>query len=116
MKPSSIAVVSSVLNERLWSVISTPDMKDVTHVITGLQQGGLGLPDRDFYLRTDDTSKHLLAASHAFARAGSNPFDGVPTSRGEADLGALVSRKNAVVDEPDGYVAAEAKESLAWLP
>src|SRR5436190_753028 len=44
-------------------------------------------------------SKHLLAASHAFARAGSNPFDGVPTSRGEADLGALVSRKNAVVDE-----------------
>ena len=29
------------------------DLKDATQVIAGLDQGGLGLPDRDYYLKTD---------------------------------------------------------------
>ena len=44
-------------------------------------------------------SKHLLAASHAYRVAGSHPFAGVPTSRGEVDLRALIARKGQVVDE-----------------
>jgi mercuric reductase len=44
-------------------------------------------------------SKHLLAASHAFEVANSYPFAGVPTSRGEADMRALVSKKADVVEE-----------------
>ena len=44
-------------------------------------------------------SKHLLAASHAYRVGGSHPFAGVPTSRGEVDLRALIARKGQVVDE-----------------
>ncbi|HEY2472280.1 MAG TPA: M13 family metallopeptidase [Terracidiphilus sp.] len=36
-----------------------PDYNDVTHVIGGLDQGGLGLPNRDFYLKDDDASKKI---------------------------------------------------------
>jgi len=43
-------------------------------------------------------SKHLLSASRAYRLAGSHPFAGVHTSQGEVDLGALIARKDEVVD------------------
>ena len=36
---------------------STQDQKDSTKQIGGLDQAGLGLPDRDYYLNQDDRSK-----------------------------------------------------------
>lgn len=36
-----------------------PDFKDATHVIATLDQGGLGLPDRDYYLKDDAKSVEL---------------------------------------------------------
>lgn len=38
---------------------SQQDFMDATHVIAGLDQGGLGLPDRDYYLKTDEKSEEL---------------------------------------------------------
>jgi predicted metalloendopeptidase len=38
---------------------STQDFKDSTQVIGDAEQGGLGLPDRDYYLRPDDASQKL---------------------------------------------------------
>ena len=35
---------------------SEPDAKDSNEIIAGLDQGGLGLPDRDYYFRTDEKS------------------------------------------------------------
>ncbi|HZX96329.1 MAG TPA: M13 family metallopeptidase [Myxococcales bacterium] len=40
---------------------SQQDFKDATQVIGGLDQGGLGLPDRDYYLKDDQRSKDLRA-------------------------------------------------------
>jgi putative endopeptidase len=40
---------------------SQPDFKDSTMQIGALGQGGLGLPDRDYYTRTDEKSKKLLS-------------------------------------------------------
>jgi len=40
---------------------STPDFKDASKVIADADQGGLGLPDRDYYLKEDDRSKKLRA-------------------------------------------------------
>lgn len=44
-------------------------------------------------------SKTLLAAAGHRHAASRNPFDGVPTSAGAADLGALVAQKNELVGE-----------------
>jgi len=38
---------------------STQDLDDSTQVIAELNQGGLGLPDRDYYTRLDEKSKQL---------------------------------------------------------
>lgn len=54
---------------------SGQDYKDATSVIAEIDQGGLGLPDRDYYLRTDAASAEMRAkyAEHIrnlFALAG----------------------------------------------
>ncbi len=41
---------------------SDQDFKDSTQVIAWLDQGGLGLPDRDYYLKDDSKSQELRAA------------------------------------------------------
>ncbi|HEY0004607.1 MAG TPA: M13 family metallopeptidase [Pyrinomonadaceae bacterium] len=43
----------------LFRLGSGPDYKKSTDVIAQLSQGGLGLPDRDYYTKTDDKSKEL---------------------------------------------------------
>jgi len=40
---------------------SEPDAKDSNQVIAGLDQGGLGLPDRDYYFKTDEKSVKIRA-------------------------------------------------------
>ena len=41
---------------------SIPDFKNASNVIAGVGMGGLGLPDRDYYFKDDDTSKKLRDA------------------------------------------------------
>ena len=43
----------------LFDFGSEPDAKDSRMEIAGTDQGGLGLPDRDYYLKTDDKSVEL---------------------------------------------------------
>jgi len=40
----------------LFRFFSEPDPKDSAHMIAGMAQGGLSLPDRDYYLKTDAKS------------------------------------------------------------
>ncbi len=46
----------------LFGVSVIPDFEEPTANLLYLDQGGLGLPDRDYYLRDDDQSKALVAA------------------------------------------------------
>lgn len=43
----------------LFRFDSTQDLDDATQVIAEINQGGLGLPDRDYYTRTDEKSAKL---------------------------------------------------------
>ncbi|HEY6292481.1 MAG TPA: M13 family metallopeptidase [Terriglobia bacterium] len=45
--------------EAVFNFGSTQDEKNSTQVIGGAAQGGLGLPDRDYYTNTDDRSKQI---------------------------------------------------------
>ena len=44
----------------LFDTSPTQDADDATHWMANLDQNGLGLPDRDYYLRDDEGSKKLL--------------------------------------------------------
>src|SRR5271155_282882 len=45
----------------LFRFYSAQDIKDSARVIATASQGGLGMPDRDYYFRDDDKSKQLRA-------------------------------------------------------
>ena len=54
-----IAHLHSTGIDALFNFGSHPDSKDSTHEIAQAAQGGLGLPDRDYYTKTDEPSKKL---------------------------------------------------------
>lgn len=64
--PGSIAgFLAELHRHRIWAVFdvaSSQDAKDATRVIATLDQNGLGLPDRDYYLGDDEKSKGLRKA------------------------------------------------------
>ena len=43
----------------LFGFSSGQDLDDASKVVAVLDQGGLGLPDRDYYFKTDEKSQHL---------------------------------------------------------
>jgi endothelin-converting enzyme/putative endopeptidase len=45
-----------------FDVESEQDAKDATEMVARIDQGGLGMPDRDYYLTTDDKTVHVRAA------------------------------------------------------
>ena len=62
----------------LFRFTSGQDFKDSSKVIAQASQGGLGMPDRDYYLREDDKSKQLRAdyvthVTNMFTLAGDSP-------------------------------------------
>jgi putative endopeptidase len=61
-KPALTAVVTSLYrigSNPFFHFSSEPDAKDSSEIIAGLDQGGIGLPDRDYYFRTDDKSVEI---------------------------------------------------------
>jgi putative endopeptidase len=66
----------------LFTFRSNQDFKDSTQVIAEADQGGLGLPDRDYYLKDDPKSEELRKAYVAhvakiFELLGDKPADAV---------------------------------------
>lgn len=59
--PKSLtAVIADLHNSGIWPLfVVSPwqDPKDATKWVANIDQGGIGLPDRDYYLRDDDASK-----------------------------------------------------------
>ncbi|HVH67573.1 MAG TPA: M13 family metallopeptidase [Gemmatimonadales bacterium] len=54
----------------LFNFGSTPDFKNSTMMIAAASQGGLGLPDRDYYVRDDSTARALRTAYLTYASRG----------------------------------------------
>lgn len=62
------ALVAELHKSQLWALFdisAAQDFKDASLTIAFLDQNGLGLPDRDYYLRDDETSKKLLEGYRA---------------------------------------------------
>jgi putative endopeptidase len=67
---AEIADVKSTLtgDNVLFSINSIQDFRDASQVIANIDQGGLGLPDRDYYTKDDPKSQELRNAYVAHVR------------------------------------------------
>ena len=65
----------------LFNFYSTSDLHNADQVIAYIDQGGLSLPDRDYYIKDDDKKiemrKHLVEyVTQMFTLAGQSPHAG----------------------------------------
>jgi len=69
-KPKDIPAAIAALHARgipvLFDFGSNDDLKDPSLRILYANQGGLGLPDRDYYLRSDEATKNLMTAYRGY--------------------------------------------------
>ena len=92
------------------------DAKDATQVIGDLDQGGLGLPDRDYYLKTDAKSvdirkKYVAHVAKMFELAGVAPAEAAQKSRsrdGHRDgAGQRIARRRVAARSEQGVSQAD---------
>ncbi len=76
--PETLAALHANGIPGFFSYGPTPDAKDSSQMIGDIVQGGIGLPDRDYYFDDDTKSKELQAAyrtylANLFALSGKKP-------------------------------------------
>ena len=74
---------------------SQQDFKDATQVIAVADQGGLGLPDRDYYLKGDEKSQALLGKYQEFAKR-MLVLAGEPDAKAAKDAATVVRIETAL--------------------
>src|SRR5216684_3021415 len=82
----------------LFGFSSQQDFKDATQVIGGADQGGLGLPDRDYYLNDDQRMRDLRAlyqdhVEKMLALAGATDADAKKQARTVMDIETALARR-----------------------
>jgi putative endopeptidase len=89
-------VVAEVRREKLAGISSLfrfgsqNDFKNSQQIIAAIAQGGLGLPDRDYYLRDDGTFK-TTRQQYATHIAKMFELAGVPSAKAQTDADRVVS-------------------------
>jgi len=99
--PDDLPVVLARLHEvgvpAFFRFGGSPDRTDATRQIAEVDQGGLGLPDRDFYLRDDQRSRELREKYEAhiaqlFTLAEEEPADAVAHAKAVVALETTLAK------------------------
>jgi len=89
----------------IFDFSSEQDLKDSTQVIAGAGQGGLGMPDRQYYVDDDDRSKQLRAG---YVQHVTNMFK----LMGDSDATAAADAKTVLSVETSLANASKKREDL----
>ena len=79
----------------LFGFGAQPDFQDTNQVLPQFDQGGMGLPGRDFYLQTDAKSLAILKEYGAHV-ARTLALSGEPTAKAQTDAQAVLEMETAM--------------------
>jgi endothelin-converting enzyme/putative endopeptidase len=82
-------------NSPLFGFTGAQDYDNAAMVVAQIDQGGLGLPNRDYYLRTDDKSKELLTKYRAHIQK-MFVLSGEPETQAAADAATVIEIETAM--------------------
>ena len=85
------------IGDALFHFGSQQDFKDASRVIGSLDQGGLGLPDRDYYLKTDEKSETLRKEYLAHVERMLT-LAGVPKEQAAAQAGTIFAIEKKIAN------------------
>ncbi len=107
--PAVVGYFHSVGVAPFFNVGSIPDFKDATETIAAFAQGGMGLPDRDYYLK-DDANTVQLRDAYGRHVARMLQLAGDPADRAAAGSKAITQIETALakraLDRPSRRVPA----------
>ena len=92
---NEIAHLHSIGVGALFAFGSGQDAKNSTMVISHAVQGGLGMPDRDYYLKTDDASKKLRDQYREHV-GRMLTLAGEPAAKASEDAGKIMALETAL--------------------
>ncbi len=95
--PALLGHMQSAGADAFFAFGSEPDAKDSSIVIAGVDQGGLGLPDRDYYLKDDAKAKELREkyqqhVANMFKLAGDSPDKAAAEARTVMQIETALAR------------------------
>ncbi|HXR18209.1 MAG TPA: M13 family metallopeptidase [Terriglobales bacterium] len=79
----------------LFGFGAQPDFHDTTHVVAQFDQGGMGLPGREFYLN-DDAKSVEIRAKYVAHIARMYELSGVPSAQAKADAAVVLQMETAM--------------------
>ncbi len=111
--------------EVVWGVTAGPDQKDSTVDVTQLDSGGLGLPDRDYYLKPEykdkvdayrqHVAKMLALAGQLKAETGAQDVIAIETELAKITKTAVEKRDpQAAYNPTDAKGLAKQVKSIDW--
>ncbi len=94
-----------------FSFYSSPDPKDARMTLAGIDQGGLGLPERDYYFRTDPRSeeirkKYIAHVARMFVLAGT------PSTEAQKKAAAVMTIETSLAKASMDVTARRDPQSL----
>ena len=92
---SVAAVETTRRNAPFFGFTGQQDYDDASKVVAQIDQGGLSLPNRDYYLKTDDKSKELLGQI-SYPCAEDVRSGGRAGSQAAADAGTVIELETAM--------------------
>ncbi|MEO8724692.1 MAG: M13 family metallopeptidase [Acidobacteriaceae bacterium] len=82
-------------NAALFGFGPTPDYNDARQVVAGVDQGGIGLPGRDFYLNNDEKSQGIRAQYVAHI-SKTLAMSGEPEAQAQQDAANILALETAL--------------------
>jgi putative endopeptidase len=128
-KKAIAAIVADIqknqLGSALFNVGSQPDLKDSSKMIGGVHQGGLSLPDRDYYLESDDRMAKIRQQYtdymvKVFTMVGDTPEQAAEEAKNVLDIETALAKgstsRTELRDPEKSYHPMEVSALVALTP
>jgi len=95
IRPANLNFIDAAYPGILFGVYSSPDYDDARVMLATLDQSGMGLPSREFYLNDDDKSKQIRGKYVKYI-SSLLQLSGEPQSKADADSQIILSMETSL--------------------
>ena len=97
IRPANLNFIDAQYQGALFGIYASPDFDDATKMVAALDQSGMGMPGRDFYLKDDDKSKQIREKYLAYI-GHILELSGEPEAEATADAKTILAMETALAN------------------
>jgi putative endopeptidase len=97
IRPADLNYIDAQYGGVLFGIFSTPDFNDASLQLAALDQSGMGLPSRDFYLKDDEKSKKIRDQYLQYISKVLE-LSGEPAAQASSDSQTILSMETALAN------------------